>query len=100
VKRKNGVEAAVATSESKKEDAPRSLISQVDVTSCAERNVPDNTLASHKRQNAEFRRANQVEVVFLFIAGRREGRAGLSKSVERNSVIMRHAVLFSTNSGE
>ena len=80
VKRKNGAEAAVATRESKKEEAPRSLISHVDVTSCAERNVPDNTLASHRRQNAEFRRANQVEVVFLSIAGRRDESCRISQA--------------------
>ena len=62
VKRKNGAEAAAAMRERKNDEAPRLLINHVAVTSWAETNVPDNTLANHKRQNTGFRRANQVEV--------------------------------------
>jgi hypothetical protein len=47
VNRKNGAEAAVAISESKNADAPRSCISQVAAMSWAETNVPDSTLATH-----------------------------------------------------
>jgi hypothetical protein len=36
--------------------------------SWAETNVPDNTLASQRRQNTEFRSANHVEVDFVFMA--------------------------------
>ena len=68
VKRKNGAEAAAAIRESENDEAPRSCINQVAVTSWAETNVPDNTLASHKRQNTGFRSANQVEVDLFSIA--------------------------------
>ena len=54
--------------ESENDEAPRSCINHVAVTSWAETNVPDKTLASHKRQNAGFRSANQVEVDFFSIA--------------------------------
>ena len=67
VNRKNGAEAAVAMRESENDEAPRSFINHVAVTSWAETNVPDITLASHKRQNAGFRSANQVAVDFLSI---------------------------------
>ena len=65
VKRKNGAEAAVAIRESENGEAPRSCINHVAVMSWDETNVPDNTLASHKRQNTGFRSANQVEVDFI-----------------------------------
>ena len=82
VNKKNGVEAAVATRESKKGEAPKSLISHVEVTSCAERNVPDSTLASQRRQKAAFRRANQVEVDFFSIAA---GRRVVQSNPHRSS---------------
>ena len=62
VKRKNGAEAAVAIRESASDEAPRSCINQVAATSWAETNVPDNTLASQRRQNTGFRSAYQVEL--------------------------------------
>jgi hypothetical protein len=62
VKRKNGMEAAVAMRESESEEAPISCINHVAARSWFETTVPDNRLASHKRQNAGFRSANQVEV--------------------------------------
>jgi hypothetical protein len=54
--------------ESESAEAPRSFISHVAARSWAETTVPDNTLASHKRQNSGFRSANQVEVDFILIA--------------------------------
>jgi hypothetical protein len=62
VKRKNGAAAAVAISESKSDEAPRLCINHVAAMSCAETNVPDNTLASHRLRNTGFPRANQVDV--------------------------------------
>jgi hypothetical protein len=61
------MEAAVAMSESKNDEAPRSFINHVTVTSWAETNVPDKTLASHKRRNTGFRSANHVDIDFLSI---------------------------------
>ena len=68
VSRKNGAEAAVAMSDSASDEAPRSCINQVAAMSWAETNVPDNTLASQRRENTGFRSANQVEVDFVSIA--------------------------------
>jgi hypothetical protein len=51
-------------SESERDEAPSSFINHFADMSCAERNVPDKTLASHMRQKAGFRSANQVEVDF------------------------------------
>ena len=70
VKRKNGAEAAVAMSESERDEAPRSCINHVADMSCAERNVPDKTLASHIRQKTGFRSANQVEADFTSVRER------------------------------
>ena len=60
-KRSKGVEVAVAINESEKE-APRSCSSQVAVTSCAERNVAEKTVAIQILRNVGFLRANHVEV--------------------------------------
>jgi hypothetical protein len=68
VKIKNGAAAAVAIRERANDEAPRSCINQVAAMSWAETNVPDNTLASQRRQNTEFRSANHVEVDFVFMA--------------------------------
>ena len=70
VKRKNGAEAAVAMSDSERDEAPRSCINHVADMSCAERNVPDKTLASHIRQKTGFRSGNQVEVDFTSVRER------------------------------
>jgi acyl-CoA thioesterase len=51
--------------ESENDEAPRSCINHVAAMSWAETTVPDNTLASHKRQNIWFRSANQVEADFI-----------------------------------
>jgi len=72
VKRKNGAAAAVAMSESANDEAPRSCINHVAVMSCAETNVPDNTLANQRRLNTGFRSANHVDVDFFSIAKRHE----------------------------
>ena len=48
--------------ESENDEAPRSCINHV---AWAETTVPDNTLASHKRQNIWFQSANQVEADFI-----------------------------------
>jgi len=58
----------IALRESESEEAPRSCINRVAARSWAETTVPDNTLASHKRQNSGFPSANQVEVDFILIA--------------------------------
>ncbi len=55
----------VAIRESESDEAPRSCINHVAATSWTETTVPDNTLASHRRQNTGFRSANQVEVDFI-----------------------------------
>jgi len=60
-KRSKGVEVAVAINESEKE-APRSWSSQVAVTSCAERNVAEKTVAIQIRRKVGFLNANHVEV--------------------------------------
>ena len=56
------MEAAVVMRESESEEAPISCINHVAARSWPETTVPDNRLASHKRQNTGFRSANQVEV--------------------------------------
>ena len=68
VNRKKGAEAAVAMRESESEEAPRSCINHVAVTSWADTTVPDNTLASQRRQYTGFRSANQVEVDLILTA--------------------------------
>jgi hypothetical protein len=54
--------------ESASEEAPRSCINHVAVTSWADKTVPDNTLASQRRQYTGFRSANQVEVDLILTA--------------------------------
>jgi hypothetical protein len=73
VRRKKGGAAAVAISESANEEAPRLCITHVAATSWAATNVPERTLASHKRENTGFRSASQVEVeVFVSVTKARD----------------------------
>ena len=59
--------------ESESDEAPRSFINHAAAKSWADTTVPDNTLASHKRQNTGFRSANQVEVDFIVLASGMKG---------------------------
>src|SRR5580704_6673860 len=63
VKIRNGSEATVDISDSKKGDAVRVFITQVAAMSWAATHVPETRLAIHKVLNVGFRKALHVEAV-------------------------------------
>ena len=65
VHKKNGAEEAVAMRDKKSGEASRSCINHVAVMSWVETTVPAKRPASHTRQKAGFRSANQVEVELI-----------------------------------
>src|SRR5271165_7182452 len=65
VNRKNGIEATVDISDRKKGDGVSILIIQIAAVSCAATQVPEITLATHKRLKTGFRKAIQVEVLII-----------------------------------
>ena len=80
--RKNGIEATVDIRDRKKGEGVSVFIIHVAAVSCAATQVPEMTLATHKRLKTGFRKAIQIEVSTILYDIHRSRDRGLGE-IER-----------------